>query len=91
MVLPCIHTYTHAQNRKPALVVLSHEPNGSDSSKGSVCLVGKGIVYDTGNTNVYVCMYSCMYVCMYVCMHAGKGIVYDTGKTNVCVFVQVCV
>ena len=32
----------------PALVVLSHVPKGKAAE--SVCLVGKGIVYDTGGT-----------------------------------------
>ena len=32
----------------PALVVLSHVPKGEAAE--SVCLVGKGIVYDTGGT-----------------------------------------
>jgi probable aminopeptidase NPEPL1 len=35
----------------PALVILSHVPKGSEDRQ-SVCLVGKGIVYDTGGLSI---------------------------------------
>ena len=38
-----------AATERPALVILSHAPKGS---KKSVCLVGKGIVYDTGGLSL---------------------------------------
>ena len=40
-----------ASEQLPALVVLSHVPAGTASDK-SVCLVGKGIVYDTGGLSI---------------------------------------
>lgn len=41
-----------ASEHPPALVVLSHVPKGVDPSTPSVCLVGKGIVYDTGGLSI---------------------------------------
>jgi len=38
----------------PALVVLSYYPEGVSSTDQSVCLVGKGIVYDTGGLSIKV-------------------------------------
>lgn len=40
-----------ASEHLPALVILSHVPEGSDRTK-SVCLVGKGIIYDTGGLSI---------------------------------------
>ncbi len=40
-----------ASEHLPALVVLSHIPAGQQSSK-SICMVGKGIVYDTGGLSI---------------------------------------
>jgi len=40
-----------ASEQLPALVVLSHVPAGAAGDK-SVCLVGKGIVYDTGGLSI---------------------------------------
>jgi probable aminopeptidase NPEPL1 len=37
----------------PALVVLSHTPEGKEGEK-SICMVGKGIVYDTGGLSIKV-------------------------------------
>lgn len=42
-----------AASHLPALVILSHVPSGSDDNK-SVCLVGKGIVYDTGGLSLKI-------------------------------------
>jgi probable aminopeptidase NPEPL1 len=41
-----------ASEHPPALVVLSHIPAGVDASAKSVCMVGKGIVYDTGGLSI---------------------------------------
>lgn len=44
-----------AAEHLPALVVLSHYPaSATASSSNSVCLVGKGIVYDTGGLSIKV-------------------------------------
>ncbi|CAM9166754.1 unnamed protein product, partial [Ectocarpus fasciculatus] len=40
-----------ASEHLPALVILSHVPAGCDPSN-SVCLVGKGIIYDTGGLSI---------------------------------------
>jgi len=40
-----------ASEHLPALVVLSHYPEGAEDQK-SVCMVGKGIVYDTGGLSI---------------------------------------
>ena len=40
-----------ASEQLPALVILSHVPKGKEGEK-SVCLVGKGIVYDTGGLSI---------------------------------------
>lgn len=40
-----------ASSHPPAIVVLSHVPTGTESKK-SLCLVGKGIVYDTGGLSI---------------------------------------
>ena len=40
-----------ASEQLPALVILSHVPKGKGSEK-SICLVGKGIVYDTGGLSI---------------------------------------
>eukprot|EP01035_Chromulina_nebulosa_P018028 gene18028-23669_t len=40
-----------ASEHLPALIVLSHIPQGLEDSK-SICLVGKGIVYDTGGLSI---------------------------------------
>ena len=40
-----------ASEQLPALVILSHVPKGQEQTK-SVCLVGKGIVYDTGGLSI---------------------------------------
>ena len=40
-----------ASEQLPALVILSHVPKGQESEK-SICLVGKGIVYDTGGLSI---------------------------------------
>jgi probable aminopeptidase NPEPL1 len=40
-----------ASDNLPALVILSHIPEGSEAEK-SICLVGKGIVYDTGGLSI---------------------------------------
>ena len=42
-----------ASEHLPALVILSHIPENS-SEKKSICLVGKGIVYDTGGLSIKV-------------------------------------
>ena len=42
-----------ASEHLPALVILSHIPANS-SDKKSICLVGKGIVYDTGGLSIKV-------------------------------------
>ena len=36
----------------PALVVLSHLPSPVEATGETVCLVGKGIVYDTGGLSL---------------------------------------
>ena len=41
-----------ASEHPPALVVLSHYPQGTTKDTPSVCLVGKGIVYDTGGLSI---------------------------------------
>lgn len=41
-----------ASEHPPALVVLSYFPAGTTSETPSVCLVGKGIVYDTGGLSI---------------------------------------
>jgi probable aminopeptidase NPEPL1 len=41
-----------ASEHLPALVVLSHYPEGTSASTESVCMVGKGIVYDTGGLSI---------------------------------------
>jgi len=41
-----------ASEHPPALVVLSHIPKGVDPTTPSVCMVGKGIVYDTGGLSI---------------------------------------
>lgn len=41
-----------ASEHPPALVVLSHFPKGVDPATSSVCMVGKGIVYDTGGLSI---------------------------------------
>jgi probable aminopeptidase NPEPL1 len=38
----------------PALVIMSHVPAGVDPGAKSVCMVGKGIVYDTGGLSIKV-------------------------------------
>ena len=43
-----------ASDHLPALVILSYLPSSSSSSAPSVCMVGKGIVYDTGGLSVKV-------------------------------------
>ncbi len=43
-----------AAEHLPALVILSHYPNGEEDTKQSVCLVGKGIIYDTGGLSIKV-------------------------------------
>lgn len=43
-----------AAEHLPALVILSHYPNGKDDTASSVCLVGKGIIYDTGGLSIKV-------------------------------------
>jgi probable aminopeptidase NPEPL1 len=40
-----------ASEHLPALVILSHVPEGADPSQ-SICLVGKGIIYDTGGLSI---------------------------------------
>jgi len=40
-----------ASDNLPALAILSHVPEGSEEQK-SICLVGKGIVYDTGGLSI---------------------------------------
>jgi probable aminopeptidase NPEPL1 len=40
-----------ASEHLPALVVLSHVPEGAEGAQ-SVCMVGKGIVYDTGGLSI---------------------------------------
>ena len=42
-----------ASDNLPAFVVLSYVPKGKESEK-SVCMVGKGIVYDTGGLSIKV-------------------------------------
>ena len=42
-----------ASEHLPALVILSHIPENSNAKK-SICLVGKGIVYDTGGLSIKV-------------------------------------
>lgn len=41
-----------ASEHPPALVILSHIPAGVSAGAPSVCLVGKGIVYDTGGLSI---------------------------------------
>ena len=41
-----------ASDHLPALVILSHFPENTDTSTNSVCMVGKGIVYDTGGLSI---------------------------------------
>jgi probable aminopeptidase NPEPL1 len=41
-----------ASEHPPALVVLSHIPKGVDPAAKSICMVGKGIVYDTGGLSI---------------------------------------
>ena len=41
-----------ASEHLPALVVLSHSPKEATPEQESVCLVGKGIVYDTGGLSI---------------------------------------
>ena len=41
-----------AAEHLPALVVLSYYPNGEDKDDNSVCMVGKGITYDTGGLSI---------------------------------------
>mmetsp|Transcript_36071 Transcript_36071/g.36757 ORF Transcript_36071/g.36757 Transcript_36071/m.36757 type:complete len:521 (+) Transcript_36071:72-1634(+) len=36
----------------PALAILSYVPEGCDATAPSICLVGKGIVYDTGGLSI---------------------------------------
>lgn len=43
-----------AAEHLPALVVMSHYPNGENDTNPSVCLVGKGIIYDTGGLSIKV-------------------------------------
>lgn len=43
-----------AAEHLPALVILSHRPEGTKVDDKSVCLVGKGIVYDTGGLSIKV-------------------------------------
>jgi probable aminopeptidase NPEPL1 len=42
-----------ASDHPPAIVVLSHIPTGTEDSQ-SICIVGKGIVYDTGGLSIKV-------------------------------------
>jgi len=44
----CIWGVGKAAELPPALVVLSHQRESSETKKQAACLVGKGIVYDTG-------------------------------------------
>jgi probable aminopeptidase NPEPL1 len=41
-----------ASEHLPALVILSHIPEGTQAGAKSVCLVGKGIIYDTGGLSI---------------------------------------
>eukprot|EP01041_Mallomonas_annulata_P006508 gene6508-13142_t len=41
-----------ASEHLPALVILSHYPTGTNENTPSICLVGKGIVYDTGGLSI---------------------------------------
>jgi probable aminopeptidase NPEPL1 len=41
-----------ASEHLPALVIMSHYPESTDASTNSVCMVGKGIVYDTGGLSI---------------------------------------
>ena len=43
-----------ASDHDPALVILSHVPQASTPNAKSICLVGKGIVYDTGGLSIKV-------------------------------------
>ena len=44
-----------ASDHLPALVILTHTPTAAtDAVKSSICLVGKGIVYDTGGLSIKV-------------------------------------
>ena len=48
-----------AATRPPALVVLSHAPATRKAGAQSVCLVGKGIVYDTGGLSLKQGLFMC--------------------------------
>jgi len=41
-----------ASTHLPALVVLSYYPSDSDDKEQSICMVGKGIIYDTGGLSI---------------------------------------
>jgi probable aminopeptidase NPEPL1 len=41
-----------AAEHLPALVILSHVPQGANAEDPSICFVGKGIVYDTGGLSI---------------------------------------
>ena len=47
-----LYAVGQAATRPPALVVLSHAPATRKAGAQSVCLVGKGIVYDTGGLSL---------------------------------------
>ena len=47
-----LYAVGQAATRPPALVVLSHAPAKRKAGAQSVCLVGKGIVYDTGGLSL---------------------------------------
>ena len=49
-----LYAVGQAATRPPALVVLSHAPATRKAGAQSVCLVGKGIVYDTGGLQLKV-------------------------------------
>ncbi len=50
--LGCLWAVGKAASDGPALVVLTHSPDGADDSEDSVAWVGKGIVYDTGGLSL---------------------------------------
>lgn len=54
MGLGGIYGVGKASDYDPALVVLSHFPPTIDATTPSVCMVGKGIVYDTGGLSIKV-------------------------------------
>ena len=67
MLLPGLYAVGKAAIHQPALVILSHTPEGASKN---IAWVGKGIVYDTGGLSIKgKVSNSTLYVFIYMCLH----------------------